>query len=275
MEQFLYLVAPQLLLVGFGVLLGIWGILVRRQDHGLERVAVQLGWGAAALVLFWIVAVTFDQGQLPLVKPGQLAFFLAGLVWFGQCYAQRRVDQRLFVVLPLLGVVALMVLGLVLGLRPAVDLHRSLKGPEIALHVTLSLAGVAMLLGCGVFAAGYVILHRQIRNRRFDAWFQRLPSLGDLDRLRRVTLTAGSALIVASVVTAFAWTGLRGGDEPTVISHLHPMLLLTALLALLVAIDRRRWWSATHLAVGCVIMSGLVMTLLCISVVEIFQGRAA
>lgn len=274
MDQFLYLVAPQFLLVVFGILLGVWAVLLRRTDPGLEAIAGRVGWGGAALLVAWIAGVTASQNQLPLLNPGQLAFFLAALVWLGQCYAQRQVDQRLFAVLPLLGVVGLMILGLVFGLQPG-QVTRFLVGPEVALHVTFSLAGVALLLGCGVFATGHVILHRQIRRRQFNAWFQRLPSLGDLDRLRRLTLLAGAVLVIASLVSAMIWTSLRSSDDPTVISHLHPMLLLAVLLAALVAADRRRWLPANHLAIGCVVMSGLVLTLLCVSVIEIFQGRAA
>lgn len=274
MDRFLLQIAPQLLLVGFGALLGIWGLLMRRLDPQLETVAARLGGIAAALLAAWIVAVSLAQGQLPLLNPGQLAFFLAGLVWLGQCYVQRRVDQRLFVVLPLFGVIGLMVFGLAWGLRPAAA-GPALRGLEVALHVSLSLAGVALLLGCGVFATGHVILNQQIRHRRFDAWFQRLPSLEDLDRLRRLALTAGAALVAASAVSASIWTALRPGGDPTVMSHQHPMLLLTALLVVLVAADRRRWWTAHRRAVGCVVMSGLMLALLCVSVVEIFQGRAA
>ncbi|MDY0109886.1 MAG: hypothetical protein RBT60_08130 [Candidatus Krumholzibacteria bacterium] len=274
MDQWLYLVLPQLLLVGFGVLLGIWAILLRRTDLGLEAVAIRFGWLAAAVLGVWMVALAVHQRQLPILNPGQLAFFLAALVWFGQCYAQRWVNQRLFAVLPLLGVVGLMVLGLVSGLHPGA-VTRFLVGPEVAVHASLSLAGVALLLGCGVFATGHMILHQQIRRRRFDAWFQRLPSLGDLDRLRRLTLVTGTALVVASVATAMIWTSLRPGEEAPVISHLHPMLLLAALLVALVVVDRRRWWSANGLAVGCVVMCGVMVTLLCVSVIEIFQGRGA
>jgi ABC-type uncharacterized transport system permease subunit len=274
MDQLLFHVAPQLLLVVFGILLGFWGLLLRRTDPGLEKVAGRIGWVAAGFFLAWILGVSVAQRQLPMLNPGQLAFFLAALVWLGQCYAQQRADQRLFVVLPLLGVVGLMIFGLAVGLRPG-PVTRVLLGPEVALHVALSLAGVALLLGCGVFATGHVILHLQIRRRNFNTWFQRLPSLGDLDRLRRLTLITGAALVAASLILAMLWTTLRPGEDPTVISHLHPMVLLVALLAILVVADRRRWWSAYQLAIGCVIMSGLVLALLCVSVIEIFQGRVA
>ncbi len=162
------------------------------------------------------------------------------------------------------------------------NLHRRIAlrimmliGVGPAFHVALSLAGVALLLGCGVYGGGHVILDRQIRNRSFDTWFQKLPSLGDLDRLRRVNLTTGTALVTLSLLSASVWARFQPSDQPTVVSHQHPMLLLVVILAVLVAADRFRWLSSRHLAVVCLVMSAIVLTLLTVSVIEIFAGRYA
>jgi ABC-type uncharacterized transport system permease subunit len=274
MEHIVFCIVPQLLLLLFGVLLGIWGLLLRRNDLGLEHTALRVGRVGAAAIAAWVIGITLVQRQLPMLNPGQLAFFLGGLVWLGQSWVQRRVDQRLFAILPLLGVVVLMVIGLVLGLRPDAPAG-ALLGPGAAAHVALSLAGVALLLGCGVFGAGHAILSWHIRRRRFDAWFRRLPSLGDLDRLRRRTLLAGWTLVTISLISAFIWGRLQPPEDPTVVSHLHPMVLLVVLLTGLVAADRFRWLGSSHLAVGCVVMSALVVALLGVSVVEIFLGGTA
>ena len=187
---------------------------------------------------------------------------------------QRSVDQRLFALLPLLGVVLLLIGGVIMGLTP--DAHtEKLLGWGAAVHVTLSLAGIALLLGCGVYGAGHVILHWNIRRRQFNAWFQRLPSLGDLDRLRRRSLVAGWALVTVSLISALAWAGLQEGDRSTIVSHLHPMILLVAILLILVLADRFRWFSTNKLAVSCLVMSAVVLTLLIVSVWEIFTGRVA
>jgi len=164
------------------------------------------------------------------------------------------------------------VFGLVMGLTPDSAI-RSLLGPGVAVHGTLSMAGVGLLLGCGVYGAGHVILHHQISNRRFDAWFQRLPSLGDLDRLRRGNLFAGTALVTVSLVSARIWSALRTKSDPTVVSHLHPMMLLFVLLLVLVAADCWRWLSTRNLAIACLVMALIVLALLTVSVVEIFAGR--
>lgn len=275
MDSLVYLVLPQLLLVLFGTLLGIWAILMRRTDLNLESGAVRLGRVGAAMFVLWLVLVTVAQRQVPVLEPGQLMYYLAGLIWLGQCYSQLRVNQRLFAVLPLLGVLTLMVVGLVMGLRPDDVARTSLLGTAAAVHVSLSLAGVGMLLGCGVYGAGHVILHHHISRRQFDAWFNRLPSLGDLDRLRRLSLTTGSALVILSLASAMAWSSARSGSTETVVSHLHPMLLLSVLLVALLLIDRFRWLSTRNLAVLCVVMSVLVLALLTVSVVEIFVGRFA
>ncbi|MBD3222035.1 hypothetical protein GF314_12420 [bacterium] len=274
MDPVVYLVLPQLLLVIFGILMGIWAILLRRADLNLESGAQRLGRVGAAVYLVWLIAVTAVQRQVPVLNPGQLAYFLGAVIWFGQCYAQRHVNQRLFSLLPLIGVLALMLFGVVAGLEPG-TVTQSLWGVSTAVHVTLSLAGVGLLLGCGVYGAGHLILHHQISNRRFDVWFNRLPSLGDLERLRRVSLFTGTVLVAVSLASALVWMLAQPADDPTIVSHLHPMLLLVAILIVLVAADRFRWLSSRNLSVACVVASALVLALLTVSVVEIFVGRSA
>ncbi len=273
MDRLLYHIVPLLLLVFFSGLIGLWIVLVRRADTRLETAARGVGWLGALLYLAWMVALTLRQGQVPVYNFGQLALFLGGLVWIGQAYAQWRVDQRLFTLLPLAGVVMLVLVGLAAGPTPS-HVPDGLKGGQASVHITLSLAGIAMLLGSGVFGAGQIILHGHLRKRDFDVWFQRLPSLGDLDRLRRVTLVAGWLLISVSLVSAMIWLRLRpAADHAPVISHLHPMLLLAVLITLLVLADRFRWLAVQRLAWISFVLSAVVVVLLMVSVVEIFVGR--
>jgi ABC-type transport system involved in cytochrome c biogenesis permease subunit len=150
-----------------------------------------------------------------------------------------------------------------------------LRGLHASVHITLSLAGIAMLLGSGVFGAGQVILHGHLRKRDFDVWFQRLPSLDDLDRLRRLTLGAGWLLVTVSLISALIWLRLHPSESGIMMSHLHPMLLLAVLITALLAVDRFRWLSSQRLASLSLALSAVVMLLLLVSVVEIFIGRQA
>jgi len=275
MDRLVYQIAPLVLLVVFSGLLALWGVLVGRPDNRLERIARRIGTVASVLSLLWLVGISLYQGQAPVLNFGQTVLFLAALVWLGQCVVQRRVNQRLFTMLPLTTVVVLILLGLALGARPHGEVRETLLGPSAAFHITLSLAGIAMLMGSGVFGAGQVILHGHIRNRRFDAWFQRLPSLDDLHRLRRMALFLGWALVTVSLVSAMIVLQLRPADAKPVMSHLHPMLLLVVLITALLAADRFRWLSSRRLAVFSVALSAAVLALLLVSVFEIFVGRLA
>jgi ABC-type uncharacterized transport system permease subunit len=274
LDQLLYTVAPLLLLAYFSALTGLWAVLVRRSDRRLESAAGVAGLAGAGLYLLWILGVTLHQGQVPVLNPGQLALFLGGLVWIEQAFVQRRVDQRLFTLLPLAGVVALVLVGIAAG-SAAAEVPEKLRGLHATVHITLSLAGVAMLLGSGVFGAGQVILHGHLRKRDFDVWFQRLPSLDDLDRLRRLTLGAGWLLVTVSLVSASIWLRVRPADSKVMMSHLHPMILLAVLITALLAANRFRWLSAQRLATLSFALSAVVMVLLLVSVVEIFVGRVA
>lgn len=274
MDQFLYTVAPLLLLVYFSALTGLWVVLVRRSDKRLEGAAGAAGLVGAGMWIAWILGVTLHQGQVPVLNLGQLALFLGGLVWIEQAFVQRRVDQRLFTLLPLAGVVALVLVGLAAG-PTAAEVPEKLRGLNATVHITLSLAGIAMLLGSGVFGAGQVILHGHLRKRDFDVWFQRLPSLDDLDRLRRLTLGAGWLLVTVSLISASVWLRVRPSESGVMMSHLHPMLLLAVLITALLAADRFRWLSAQRLASLSFALSAVVMVLLLVSVVEIFVGRVA
>jgi hypothetical protein len=150
-----------------------------------------------------------------------------------------------------------------------------LRGLYASIHITLSLAGIAMLLGSGVFGAGQVILNGHLRKRDFDVWFQRLPSLDDLDRLRRLTLGAGWLLVTVSLVSAGVWLRVHPSQNGVMMSHLHPMILLAVLITALLAADRFRWLSVQRLASLSFALSAVVMVLLLVSVVEIFIGRVA
>ena len=110
-----------------------------------------------------------------------------------------------------------------------------MQNPGVALHVMISLAGLAMLLGSGVFGLGSLVLHRRLAARKFDELLQHLPSLEEMYRLRRVTLYGGWLLITVSLVAAFVWAWTMKPDERMMSSHMHPMLTLWVTVSALCA----------------------------------------
>jgi hypothetical protein len=174
-----------------------------------------------------------------------------------------------------LGVVVLFLLaGLLLGME-AITFRKALVEGNTALHIVISLAGVAMLLGSGVYGTGQFLLHRQIKNRSYGKLFNLLPSLQDLNRLRRFALVTGWLLITVSLLSAFIGTPAGDGTMGTVVSHLHPVLTLWVILTLLVVADRLPFIASEQLAVASFILSLTILILFLISVVGIYWGSLA
>jgi ABC-type uncharacterized transport system permease subunit len=267
--------APMILVIGFSVLLGLWLAPCHTEGRKKEDHLIRPGSALAALGLLWLAALGLHQGLLPVATPGQLAAATGVLIWAGHCWVQHRISQKKLTVLPLVSAMLLVAAGTVAGLGQPAAPPEAFANPRAAVHIALSLAAVTLLIGSGVFGAGELILHRQIVQRRFGKWFHDLPSLADLSRLRRLSLTSGWALMTVSVVLAMAGLWLLPTAREATISHLHPMLTLWVILSALWAAERFRWLTQLKLAAASVAVSALMVVLIVISVVEFFGGRLA
>ncbi|MBD3165810.1 hypothetical protein GF324_04385, partial [bacterium] len=81
MSVLLFRVLPMLFLVLGGGLLALWISVAMREDRRLEDLLVKFGHGLTLLLVLWAAGVTVYQNQVPMVSPGQLAAFLAAMVW--------------------------------------------------------------------------------------------------------------------------------------------------------------------------------------------------
>ena len=271
----LYVTLPLIFVAFSSGLLAAWLMLIARPDRKIEEVLVRIGTVLSLLLVHWLVVMAAIQNQAPVLTPGQVMVFLGVQIWSMHSLLQRKVRQRFFSIFPLSVLAVMLVLGTTIGLKPGADVPASLFGFRSGFHITLSVAGVALLLGSGVFGTAHLILHKQIKRRTFGKWYQNLPSLTDLDRLRGTTLGWGWLLITVSVISAMSNLYLNPERDSAMISHLHPMLTLWVLISALTAADRFRWLGNRRLAAGALLLSCVMLLLIVVSVVEIFAGRIA
>jgi ABC-type uncharacterized transport system permease subunit len=275
MSLLLLTVVPLGLVMSFSVLLGLWLAPCHPEGRKKEDHLILPGTVLAVIGVLWMVVLGFWQGLLPVVTPGQLLVSLGVLNWVGHAYVERRISEKKLTVLPLGSTLLLIAAGMVAGLGAAGAVPQALLPPRAAIHVALSLTAITLLIGSGVFGAGEIILHRQITRRRFGKWFHDLPSLSDLNRLRRLSLNLGWALMTISMVSAMATLWLMPETREATVSHLHPMLTLWVILTALWAADRFHWLAQLKLAAASVGVSALMVVLMVISVIEFFGGRLA
>lgn len=273
MSEIYFQLLPLLILALAGGLAAGWGVMAPRRNVGVENFLVKSGFGLLGLLGIWVIAITAIQKQLPILTPGQLMFLIATTTWIAHNLMQIQIRQRLLSLLPLLAILILSVAGLLIGLRTPDYPADPLLGFRPAVHVLLSLTGMSLLAGNGVFAAGQLILHHQLKSHHYGAWFERLPSLQEMSRLRSITLLYGWLVITLVAIVAFVWFRLLPGNAHGVVSHYHPMLTFWAITGGLLLAEKRRWLSPRQLATASICLSAVMVTLLTISLIEIFRGR--
>jgi ABC-type uncharacterized transport system permease subunit len=270
----IFSVGPLGLVIAFSVLLGLWLAPCHTEGRKKEKYLLRFGDVLAVFGVSWLAALGLKQGLLPVVTPGQLLASLGVLNWAGHSYVQHRISERKLTIFPLVATLLLISTGLVAGLQTGASIPQALIPPRAAVHIALSLLAITLLVGSGLFGAGELILGRQIKRRRFDRWFHDLPSLSDLNHLRRVALTAGLGLLSLSLLSAMATLWLMPDTREVTISHLHPMLSLWVILTVLWTVDRFQWAAQLKLAAASMTVAALMIVLIVVSVIEFFGGAA-
>lgn len=271
MNLIVYALLPGLMLLLYGGLLSTYVHIAYQPDRRVETAASLAGFVTLGLYALWMVLITTVQKQLPVVTVGQIAAFLGFLIWADQSIVQLKVRQRMLSLLPIAAVTFLLLVGIVAGARPE-SIPEKVHGPWAAFHITLSLASVAMLMGAGVYSAGYLILHRQMKTRSFGSLFSRLPSMNEIHSLRRIAVGVGWLLITVSMVSSSIWMLLYKSLAEILHSHLAGMTLLWLAVSALAVADWRRWGSQRRMAALTLGLMAVVLLLIVATVIGIFAG---
>ncbi len=271
MTLLIHSILPALLLAAYGGLLAMWVQTYLRPDAYAERLALRFGWVTLVVYAGWMALLTFEQRQLPILTVGQVSAFLGLLIWADQMYVHQRIAQRLLVVLPICAVLILLVVTVAAGLKPEA-VPEPMQKPWSAVHITVSLAGIAMLLGGGVYGAGALLLHRQLVGRKFGRLFSSLPPMEDMHKLRSFALYLAWLLITVSLGSSIVFMMVANEGMPTFFSHLHIMFALWIILSVVALSERLNWLGDRRQARLSVAISALIFLLLMTSVIEMFGG---
>jgi len=269
--MFTYTLMPAILLVLFGGLLALWIMLYHKPDNQLERAAVRFGWVVVGVYAFWLGLLSFDQQQIPILTIGQICVFLGFLIWMDQQLVERRISQRMLVVVPIVLVILLMLSGIAGGLRHLEGPHE-LHSAWSAVHIILSMAGVAMLFGSGVYGIGSIVLRRMLKKRQFGRLFSTLPSMDEMHKLRSLAIYHGWSLITISFASSTIFMFAERDGSPSFFSHLHEMFALWAVASLLALSEKKRWLGDQRQARLTVALTMLMFLLMAGSVAQIFFG---
>ena len=145
-------------------------------------------------------------------------------------------------------------------------------GPFQVLHVATSALAAAALVLSGVHGILYLVLFRQMRERRFGPWFAHLPDLGVLARLTRSSALAGFLFLTVGMNVGIA---MGHAEQAQGFRYSYPEVLLSILLWVhfgVIAFSRFiRGFSARRASVAAA--GGLIALLLSLMLV-LFPGLA-
>jgi HemX protein len=262
---------PAIILVSFGGLLATWIHLVNRPDNKIETLATRISWIALFLYLAWMIILSVYQGQLPFVSIGQLLAFFGFLIWGAHIYVQRKVKQGILVIAPIITVIAMTLMSLIIGTQP-VQVPDMFSSVWVSFHITFAVAGAVLVQGAGIHSLGYVILHRQIKQRKFGPLFTLLPSLEDLARLRTVAILTGWLLISFGMIGGIVWMGIRTEFFEILTGHLGIAIIFWIIISITAVANRFRWLSQYQLSGFSVILSAVILILIFVSIIVTYPG---
>lgn len=193
-----------LLPVLYGVCLFIYGWHFFRSEEATPAYPRFVLLGTLALHAVYVALIAVHHERAPMASlPEALTVlaFTVGLVYFFLEVKVKEVSAGLFIIvfafLFQLFSSAFIDFGLAVVESPLS--HRS-----IAVHVGISLFSYSALAISAVFSGMYLLLYRNLKAKRFGLMYDRLPSLGLLEKLFTQAILFGFILLTISVISGVA-----------------------------------------------------------------------
>ncbi|MBI1852292.1 MAG: cytochrome c biogenesis protein CcsA [Planctomycetes bacterium] len=156
----------------------------------------------------YLAVVWANEGAIPIFRPTDLQFTLVWLVVFGFSIVDV-VWRTRYVVSFVMPAVVLFSFGVIFFIQGRAGMH----GPQdglMATHVILAIFGYESFVFAFVVGLMYLAQVRQLKTKRFQSLFQRLPSLEVLDRLNFVSVVFGLGAMTLAIIAVLAWASGHG-----------------------------------------------------------------
>lgn len=199
-----------------------------------------------------LVLLVLRYHRFPLGSLGEALLFLGWMLGLLHLLSEWSADTRrlgLFTLAPAAACAlpGIFLLARDLGLAPA------FQGAWFLFHIVASLASYAAFTLAAVLAGLYLTQHRNLKQKRFDLTFRKLPTLDKLDRLAAAWAFLGTLLMIASSVIG-AWWVRRDSLRGMTVSEAGIFVVLALFLFVSLARKVFGWRGRRHavwLLVGC------------------------
>lgn len=184
----------------------------------------------AAKMATWVLAAAFishtfflifryaETGQAPVISFHEaLSFFawaMTGIYLAFQLKTKTRVlGAFVSPIVCLLMILASIGLGGIGGIGGQVFIPLILQGNLVSIHVALAVTGEALFSLASCAGAMYLLQEGFIKHKNMGSFTKVLPSLGDLDRINRISLLLGFPLLTLGILAGSIWAGTVWGKH--------------------------------------------------------------
>ena len=195
----------------------------------------------------------FEAGHTPLTSNHEAVSFFAWSMTWGFLSFRWRYKVKNFGVFVSPLIVLLMLIA-ALSSRQITELPPALRSAWLPVHAGIAIVanGFLALAFCG--GVMYLLLEREIKNKRFGIFYNRLPSLEALDNLNHHCLAVGFPLLTLGIITGSIWAKQAWGTywhwDPKETWSLITWFLYAALLHQRLTMGWRRRRAAIMTIVG-------------------------
>jgi cytochrome c-type biogenesis protein CcsB len=157
-------------------------------------------------ILHTAVLVTryFEAGHTPITSNHEAVSFFAWAITWGFLSFRWRYHVKNFGVFTTPLITILMLIA-ALSSEQLTELPPALQSNWLPIHASIAIManGFLALAFCGGIM--YLLLEREIKNKRFGVFYSRLPSLEALDTLNHHCLAVGFPLLTLGIITGSIW----------------------------------------------------------------------
>jgi len=194
-----------------------------RKDEVTGRLARPLFWVTLLAHLLFLFTLSLSHGHIPMVTRGEAmttTVFCFAAIYL---YIEIRSRQRSM---------GVFILAMALSLQLVATFHVDevkqvpavLASGEFLFHAVLSLLGYSGLFLGFIFSVLFLLMHYEIKRRRFGYIYDRLPPLETLDTMSFHSIVLGFCLLSVGIVAGSLWAkqtwGFYFSTDPKLVSTL-------------------------------------------------------
>ncbi|MBN2653598.1 MAG: c-type cytochrome biogenesis protein CcsB [Nitrospirae bacterium] len=182
-----------------------------RESKGASKMMFAFAFAGFALHTVGVAARYISTGQIPITSMHEASSFFAWCVMLVFLIISRKYKIGIMASFTM-PVIFLLMLSASIMPREATPLSPTLKSYWLAIHTLLAFLGnaaFAVAFGAGIM---YLIQDANLKSKRLNGIFQRLPSVQTLDDMNYRLISAGFPLLTLAIITGALWAESAWGS---------------------------------------------------------------